>query len=144
MNITTTKILAFGVLTSLIHGTSLAATTPASNRLPGAPSDTPVAPATIAAPKPQTRSTGLGAALQELADQGIFLRANLINQYARNTRGAVEQGHTNVGQFNIGADFNLDKLVGTSGSSFHFTVYKDYGFGLNHDVTGTFPKQQHI
>lgn len=82
--------------------------------------------------------------LQDLAEKGVVVRANLINQYARNTTGAVDQGHTNVGQFNIGADFDLDKLFGVSGGSFHFTVYRDYGNGLNHDITGTFAKQQYI
>ncbi|MGE8148780.1 carbohydrate porin [Pseudomonas frederiksbergensis] len=151
MKIKTTNILAFGVLTTLLHGTSLAATLPAtegaekaSNRLPGMPVETQDEPVSAPVVSQETRATGLGAALKELAEQGVFLRANLINQYARNTRGGVEQGHSNVGQFNIGADLNLDKLIGTQGSSFHFTVYKDYGFGLNHDVTGTFPKQQHI
>lgn len=85
-----------------------------------------------------------GSTVRSLADQGITLRANLINQYADNTRGGVDQGHTNVGQFNIGADIDLAKTLGWDGSSFHFTVYRDYGNGLNHDVTGTFTKQQYI
>ncbi|MET0256869.1 MAG: carbohydrate porin, partial [Luteibacter sp.] len=85
-----------------------------------------------------------GQTVRDLADKGITLRANLINQYAENTRGGVDQGHTNVGQFNIGADIDLEKTLGWNGSSFHFTVYRDYGNGLNHDVTGTFTKQQYI
>ena len=79
---------------------------------------------------------------KRLADHGIYLRANLIDQYAHNTRGGVMQGHTNVGQFNIGADIDLGKAMGINGGSFHFTVYRDYGHGLNHDITGTFTKQQ--
>ena len=91
-----------------------------------------------------TTSDSLSTSLQHLAAQGLFLRANLINQYATNTTGGVDQGHSNVGQFNIGADADLDKLLGLRGGSFHFTVYRDYGQGLNHDVTGTFAKQQYI
>lgn len=86
----------------------------------------------------------LSASLNRLAARGIFLRANLINQYATNPRGGVRQGRTNIGQFNIGADLDLDRLLGFRGGSFHFTVYRDYGNGLNHDVTGTFVKQQYI
>lgn len=82
--------------------------------------------------------------LQRWAADGVFIRANLIDQYATNPRGGVDQGRTNVGQFNIGADLDMSKLAGIGGGSFHFTVYRDYGNGLNHDVTGTFAKQQYI
>ena len=82
--------------------------------------------------------------LQKLAANGVFIRANLIDQYATNPRGGVDQGRTNVGQFNIGADLDLQKMLGFDGSSFHLTVYRDYGNGLNHDVTGTYSKQQYI
>jgi len=79
-----------------------------------------------------------------LRDKGIKLRSALIDQYANNTTGGIYQGHSNVGQFNIGADFDLDKMIGLSGGSFHFTVYRDYGESLNKYVTGTFTKQQYI
>ncbi|XBS70362.1 carbohydrate porin [Acerihabitans sp. KWT182] len=122
-----------------------------STSLPGAladtsavPDDTQAQPAVKPTVNRESGTADHANALQKLAEQGVLLRANLINQYSRNTRGGVGQGHTNVGQFNIGADLDLDKLVGTHGSSFHFTVYKDYGTGLSHDVTGTFPKQQNI
>lgn len=81
---------------------------------------------------------------KRLADDGIYLRANLVNQYADATTGGVIQGHTNVGQFNVGADIDLGKMWGVTGGSFHFTVYRDYGNGLNHDLSGTFFKQQYI
>lgn len=86
----------------------------------------------------------LAATLQRWAQQGVFLRANLIDQYAENTSGGVDQDGSNVGQFNIGTDLDLDKLFGLGGGSFHATVYRDYGHGLNHDTTGTFTKQQYI
>lgn len=151
---TTINILAVSILGFLIQDTTLAATVSPSASLPGALADTPDTPKVpndtqgepAAAPtvSQEPGTPDPGAALRKLAGQGVLLRANLINQYARNTRGGVGQGHTNVGQFNVGADLNLDKLIGTHGSSFHFTVYKDYGSGLSHDVTGTFPKQQNI
>lgn len=81
---------------------------------------------------------------RRLADHGIYLRANLVDQYADAKNGGVKQGHTNVGQFNIGADIDLAKAWGLTGGSFHFTVYRDYGHGLNHDLSGTFVKQQYI
>lgn len=126
---------AFRILAPLaLTAGSAAAAPPAAD----APQD--ATPATAAA----EQASGVAGQLQALAEKGVFLRANLINQYARNTRGGVDQDDSNVGQFNIGADFDLDKLFGASGGSFHFTVYRDYGHGLNHDVTGTFAKQQYI
>ncbi len=95
-----------------------------------------------AAAKPYDPS--LAAVIRRWADEGVFLRANLINQYAENTTGGVDQDGSNVGQFNFGADLDLDKLWGVRGGSFHVTVYRDYGHGLNHDTTGTFTKQQNI
>jgi porin len=86
----------------------------------------------------------LSAVATRLADDGVKLRSALIDQYAGNTTGGVRQGHSNVGQFNIGADLDLDKLLGIGGGSFHITVYRDYGQALNQNVTGTFTKQQYI
>jgi porin len=86
----------------------------------------------------------LAGLAKSLKADGINIRSGLIDQYANNTTGGIFQGHTNVGQFNIGADFDLDKMLGWSGGSFHFTVYRDYGQSLNKYVTGTFTKQQYI
>jgi len=82
--------------------------------------------------------------VQKLLDDGVNVRISLIDQYASNPTGGVHQGHTNVGQFNAGADLDLGQMFGLTGGSFHFTVYRDYGLSLNHLVTGTFTKQQYI
>lgn len=144
MKITTKTILAvLTVLSFMIQNNALAA----EQTAPSGPAETDKNPDASSGLLPfslDLPSSDLGNGLQTLARQGVVLRANLINQYARNTRGGVSQGHTNVGQFNIGADLNLDKLIGMRGSSFHFTVYRDYGSGLNYDYTGTFTKQQNV
>jgi porin len=82
--------------------------------------------------------------VQKLLDDGVNIRASEIDQYAKNTTGGVKQGSHNVGQFYIGADFDLGKIFGWSGASFHFTAYRDYGLSLNALVTGTYNKQQYI
>lgn len=79
-----------------------------------------------------------------LADDGIRIRALLTNDLAGNVRGGADQGTRNVGQFYIGTDLDLNKLVGWKGAKFHFTLYRDYGHGLAKEVTGTFIKQQSI
>jgi porin len=82
--------------------------------------------------------------VQKLLDDGVNIRASEIDQYAKNTTGGVKQGSRNVGQFYIGADFDLGKMFGWTGSIFHFTVYRDYGLSLNALDTGTYTKQQYI
>jgi porin len=80
----------------------------------------------------------------QLADDGIRFRALLTNEVATNVTGGANQGTTNVGQGYIGADADLEKLVGWEGGKVHVTVYQDYGHGLSKNDTGTFFKQQDI
>ena len=96
--------------------------------------------------KPASREPSLPRSkwVQDLLDDGVNIRANLVDQYARNPTGGVRQGSRNVGQFYIGADLDLDKMFGWSGASFHFTAYRDYGLSLNTLDTGTYTKQQYI
>jgi porin len=79
-----------------------------------------------------------------LEDHGINFRGSLIDQWARNPSGGVSEGETNVGQFNAGLDLNLQTMLDLPGAAFHFVVYRDYGFALNQEYTGTFTKQQYI
>ena len=79
-----------------------------------------------------------------LEEHGINFRGSLIDQWARNPSGGVSEGETNVGQFNAGLDLNLQTMLDLPGAAFHFVVYRDYGFALNQEYTGTFTKQQYI
>jgi porin len=100
-----------------------------------------VAAVTVTSASAQTPGASVAGWLE---DDGINLRGALIDQYANNPTGGVSRGHTNVGQFNVGADFDLAKLFSVAGGSFHMTIYRDYGKSINQDVTGTFTKQQYI
>ena len=123
--------------------------TPTTPKPPATTSTAPIQPETAAAIETPTAPTepsrGVFSPLSDkLQEKGISLRGVLINQFAKNTQGGVGQGDTNVGQLNFGADVNLEKAFGWTGSSFHVTVYRDYGSGLAKDITGTFFKQQNI
>ena len=104
------------------------------------PSDMPVS----ARPASKEPSLPRSKLVQKMLDDGVNIRASEIDQYAKNTTGGVKQGSHNVGQFYIGADFDLGKIFGWTGASFHFTAYRDYGLSLNALVTGTYNKQQYI
>ena len=81
---------------------------------------------------------------KSLEDRGINFRGSEIDQWAANPSGGVREGHTNVGQFQAGLDLNLYKLIGLPDTLFHIVGYRDYGYALNVQDTGTFTKQQYI
>ena len=81
---------------------------------------------------------------QSLDDLGIRIRSQLVDELAGNPVGGVKQGHTNVGQFQLGASFNLDKIVGWKGAQFHITFVRDYGDSQSVNLGGTFVKTQEI
>ncbi len=80
----------------------------------------------------------------KLASDGILFRSLLTDEFANIATGGTKQGDTNVGQFYIGTDVDLQKLVGWEGGKFHFTLYHDYGVGASKHLTGTLFKQQDI
>jgi porin len=101
------------------------------------------AQAVAAEPAAPPASPGLLSALGPiLTDHGVNIRAQLTDEFAANPIGGVRQGNDNVGQFYLGADFDLQKIIGLNGGSFHVTVYNDYGRSLGKDYTGVFIKQQ--
>ncbi|WP_250628152.1 carbohydrate porin [Pinirhizobacter soli] len=132
----------FTPMLAAAQATAPASSAPASSASTADPAS-PDADDTTTTPANGSKPPLAGLA-KSLKAEGINLRSGIIDQYAHNTTGGIYQGHTNVGQFNIGADFDLDKMIGLTGGSFHFTVYRDYGESLNKNVTGTFTKQQYI
>ena len=81
---------------------------------------------------------------EKLDDAGIRLRSQIVNELAGNPIGGVHQGDRDVGQFQLGASFDLQKIAGIDGGAFHITFVRDYGHGLSNEVTGTFTKAQEI
>ena len=81
---------------------------------------------------------------EKLDDMGIRIRSQIVDELAGNPTGGVNQGVRNVGQLQLGASFNMDKIAGLHGTQFHITFVRDFGHGLSHDVTGTFIKTQEI
>ncbi|MGH8159482.1 MAG: carbohydrate porin [Rhodanobacter sp.] len=141
-------ILSSAILVALTTAASTAAaqTTAVPAKVSSTDSTTPATDdaSDSDAPKSERNQGPLADWAKKLKADGIVFRSALVNQYADNVSGGIYQGHTNVGQFNIGADFDLGTLWGLDGGSFHFTVYRDYGESLNKYVTGTFTKQQYI
>ena len=152
------RVVAYAGLIAAFH-----ATTAAAQGTAGAlPVDSAIAPRDPAPdPATSTKDTTADAAdttsppsepvsppgnafARRLLNAGVNLRGSEIDQFARDPIGGVRLGNTNVGQLNFGADFDLKKIVGLDGASFHAVLYRDYGYALNQNYTGTFTKQQYI
>src|ERR1700743_3129774 len=100
---------------------------------------------TVSARIPESEEGGpLSAQGKQLDDLGIRIRSQLVDEFAGNPIGGVHQGSTNVGQMQLGATFDLNKMVGIEGAQVYINFLQDYGHGLSHDVTGTFTKAQEI
>src|ERR1700761_3564616 len=108
--------LSIGLLLAVVAGAVEAQDT--YNRVPLSDSASATVERADNAPAP----TVLAPFVNWLEDAGVNFRGSLIEQAARNPAGGVEEGHTNVGQFNAGLDLNLQKLVGLPGGIFHFVV----------------------
>lgn len=81
---------------------------------------------------------------QQLDDDGIRIRSQLVNEMAANPIGGVKQGNTDTGQAQIGASFDLQKLVGIPGGQFNFTFIRSYGDSLAKNFSGDFIKSQEV
>jgi porin len=100
---------------------------------------------TVSARVPESEENGPLTPLgKQLDDLGIRIRSQLVNEFAGNPTGGVHQGSTNVGQLQLGATFDLNKMAGIEGAQVYINFLQDYGHGLSHDVTGTFTKAQEI
>lgn len=109
------------------------------------PQESSTLPAQETPTLPARSSDGIFAPLgKTFSDYGIAFHSLLTNENATSLEGGVHRAGDDVGQFNVGMDFDLQKTLGIRGGSFHFTVYRDYGNSLALDQTGTFIKQQDI
>ena len=81
---------------------------------------------------------------QELDDLGIRFRAQVVDEFADNPVGGVHQESTNAGQGQLGASLDLQKMLGLTGSTFHFTVIHSYGDSLAKNDIGDFIKTQEV
>jgi porin len=110
------------------------------NRVPLSDSASATVEGAVDEPVPQPLADFAGW----LEDRGINFRGSEIDQWAANPTGGVKEGHTNVGQFQAGLDMDLYKLMDLPHTLFHFVVYRDYGYAVNQEDTGTFTKTQYI
>lgn len=85
--------------------------------------------------------SGIG---QSMADKGFRFRIELLNEFAQNPVGGIRRGEDDAGQLRLGGSFDLQKLLGIQGGTFHFGFVRSYGQSLAKDYTGDFVKPQEV
>jgi porin len=80
----------------------------------------------------ETLTGDWGGARTALKNQGVDVTLNYINETFGVLSGGFERRASYEGQFEFSVDTNLQKLIGWSGASTHFTLYQIHNSG--HDV----------
>lgn len=82
------------------------------------------------------RDGGLKVLNGRLADWGVALSATYIGEALGNASGGVRRGAVYEGRLDVGADVDLQKLVGWNGAVLHANFYQIHGNGLSRDYIG--------
>jgi porin len=96
---------------------------------PGANADDTKTPATLGFLTPSTPG-------DPLAQLGIQFSATYIGEVLGNPSGGVRQGTVVTGRLDLGADIDLDRMIGWTGAKFHANMYQINGQGLSRDYIG--------
>jgi porin len=125
--------LAAGIVTLLgLPGTAHAQMAIANAPASAAPPDQPVEPAPLA---------GSSAPFHWLFDHGVLVNSAFYDDLQGNPVGGLKHGTANAGAGTIGADADLEKVVGIKGGRFHLLFTYEYGDTLQKDI-GNFIKSQ--
>src|SRR6185295_4920291 len=86
-----------------------------------------------------------GGLRTQLYQKGVDFQLGFTTEAAYNTQGGDEKLLRNADQFNFGATFDLNKLVGLSGGTFQMTITDRNGDNLSADANlGTLMQVQEI
>jgi len=81
-------------------------------------------------------TNAIGKTLRELNKDGVTVRADYIENLARNPAGGERQGSAASQWVDIGADFDLQKLVGWEGAIMHLQGAWFWGRSVGRDYIG--------
>lgn len=70
------------------------------------------------------------------AQLGIQFNATYIGEVLGNASGGVRQGGILTGRLDLGADIDLDRMMGWTGARFHANMFQINGQGLSRDYIG--------
>ncbi len=71
-----------------------------------------------------------------LADWGVTITRTYIGEVLANPSGGIRRGAIYTGRLDLGADVELERLVGWTGATFHANIFQIHGNGLSRDYIG--------
>lgn len=101
-----------------------------------AQAETAVTAATPPSAYSQTVTGDWGGLRTRLADRGVTVRADYVSETFSAVDGGLREGSAYTQQVRFGADFDLQKLAGWSGATFHLTLNDRRGDGISSDYVG--------
>jgi porin len=87
-------------------------------------------------PSPATPPAQGSSFFADAADNGVYFRSTLNIEFAHNPVGGLKQGSTSTQYLTIGADTDLDKLMGWKGGILHAHTIAMNGEPLSSNYTG--------
>lgn len=91
----------------------------------------------VAASSPHDTLTGDWDGLRtDLKDAGVTVRGDYVSESFGVVDGGERRGTAYAQQVRLGADFDMGRLVGWAGATFHFTVNDRRGVGISSDFVG--------
>ncbi|WP_132386178.1 carbohydrate porin [Novosphingobium sp. PhB165] len=91
------------------------------------------------APPPTGRDTltgDWGGLRTDLVDAGVTFRGDYVSESFAAVKGGLRQGTAYTQQVRMGADFDMGRIAGWSGTTFHFTINDRRGVGISSDFVG--------
>jgi porin len=82
------------------------------------------------------RDGAIKDAKESLSNWGVMFSATYIGEVLGNASGGIRRGTIYTGRLDLGADVDLDRLMGWSGATFHANIYQIHGDGLSRDYIG--------
>ena len=93
--------------------------------------DAPAAPAGAS-----TLTGDWGGARTRYAEAGVHFRGDYVSETYANVRGGLERGTAYAQQLRLGADLDMKRIAGWSGTTLHFTINDRRGTGISSDYIG--------
>jgi len=81
---------------------------------------------------------------QDLYNHGVTITLNYTGEAAANPSGGIRQGADYAGQVYLGADFDMAKIAGLTGTTIHFAMTQRHGSNLAADDIGNNTSVQEV
>lgn len=101
-------------------------------------------PATPPPPILPNREADTVRPFQPLAEDGITLALSYTGEAAGNVSGGLRRDSAYTGQIYVGADFDMDRILGLKGGAIHFAVTNRHGESLSAIAIGNNTSVQEV